>query len=125
MLFNKKDNEGPHYYNKGDRVRIIKGTYKGHLYGTFIRFSGSHKACVKVDNDNNCERNLNKTSIRHVSDRDVLLHGWRRAKGEEATNEGKDKNDGIDIEGLLLDLSAMKEAIEKMEIRLRAYERNK
>jgi hypothetical protein len=111
--------ESPTDYHKGDRVRIISGSYKKHLYGTFIRYSGTVKACVKVDNDTQQERNLNRSSIRPVNAADEQPHGYVRVKGKREFRAPSMEND--DIEKLLLDLSELKISIQKMEDRVKSF----
>jgi hypothetical protein len=115
-------------YDKGDIVRIISGSYKEHLYGTFIRYSGIVKACVKVDNDNQQERNLNRSSIRPVNAADEQVHGYKRVKGKRVNvkEEGgwAPTMEHDDIEKLLFDLLELKIAIEKMEVCVKAFRRN-
>ena len=39
-------------YKKGQRVRIVNGTYKDKGYGTFLCLAGDGDCCVKVDGEN-------------------------------------------------------------------------
>jgi len=139
-------------YSRGDRVRIIRGSYAQHLYGTFVRYCGTHKACINVDGDERLERTLNRTSIRPVNKKDVELHhhGDRRVKPsradkEETTTTTRKRFDSFyresrddkesyyvkvefeedDVESIRSQLSAMKIAINKMEVILKQYKKER
>lgn len=51
---------------KGDRVRIIGGSYKKHGTGTFVKLRGITQAKVEVDGDTRSTRNLWLTSIQKI-----------------------------------------------------------
>ena len=59
------DNKPP-LFKKGEKVTIVKGNYKSNKYGTFLRYSGTVSADVKVENDTAAERCLRLTSIARV-----------------------------------------------------------
>ena len=65
-------------YKKGQRIRIIKGTYAGKGYGTYLREAGQVSCCVKVDNDSVQERTIRLTSI------EPMLHTRRTSVGAAA-----------------------------------------
>ena len=110
-------------YKKGDRVRIKSGSYVNHLYGTFLDNCGSQKVCVKVDNDNAVHRRLMKKSIRHVTQRDIQLHGPLVHGAGVAPQKDRCTLDDSDINSLLNDLASLKEAIEDIELKIKAYKR--
>jgi len=70
-------------YTSKQRVRIIKGKYADNLYGTFIGYSGTMKAYVKVDKDTVLQRGLFLTSIRPISAKDKKKHGLLATCGPE------------------------------------------
>lgn len=68
-------------YNKQQRVRIIGGKYKDKLYGTFLDYSGTKSALVKLDSDTVAQRGLWLTSIRPISTMDKKRHGTLATDG--------------------------------------------
>jgi hypothetical protein len=104
---------------KGDRVRIKGGSFTDHVFGTFVRYCGTQKVCVKIDNDIKTQRTLHRDSIRPVNGRDEELHGRWRVLGMPApssnTSASVDNNDEEDLDVLLNELSAMKASVMKMQ----------
>ena len=64
------DNKPP-LFKKGEKVTIVKGNYKSNKYGTFLRYSGTVSADVKVENDTAAERCLRLTSIERIKGDEV------------------------------------------------------
>jgi hypothetical protein len=115
----KGDRDNDIKMHKGDRVRIKGGSFTDHLFGTFIRYCGSQKVCVKLDDDMKAQRTLNRASIRPVNLRDEQLHGHWRVRGlpfpsAKTTSTANNDSNGDDLDDLLEELSAMKLSIGKM-----------
>ena len=50
-------------YKRGDKVKVIKGSYKG-KEGVFLRLAGEQSAAIAIKGDSQQERTLRRTSIK-------------------------------------------------------------
>lgn len=53
----------PIIFQKGDRLKIHRGTFRTNGRGTFLRYAGEQSAAVAVDGDDRLERTIRLTSV--------------------------------------------------------------
>lgn len=103
-------------FEKGEQVTIIRGSFKHHKYGTFLCYSGTVSADVKVDNDKVEERCLRLTSIAPVATKaDKTREGKMTVSSEEFRSvidyiEGLDINEDTDV------ISVLQDVVHKLEL---------
>lgn len=96
-------------YSKGERVKIIAGTYKTNGMGTFQKIYGIKMATVSVDGDSRPKRNIWLSSIQKMD-----------GTGSTATTNNADVTiKRKDYEKLLADIASLQEALTNLELKVK------
>ena len=88
-------------YSKGDRVRIVGGTYKKHTYATYLQTCGTKMCSVRIgDGKNSFIRDLRLTSI-------VPVSAAAAVTSEDCIGEGDLSRRVLDLEGAVFQLKLL------------------
>ena len=97
-------------YKRGDRVKIVRGSYATNRYGTFLAYYGTFMAQVRVDADNRGYRNLMLTSITTVVSTD----------GESESTAGATVTvDRSEVLAIQDEIDNLQERLGKLQLRLK------